>query len=67
MSPSMMKMWISFISMGLMFAAIFTIYISRYKIKQGFFKFTIALLAYIFMIVGGLMMVYVVFSGPTGA
>ncbi|MDQ0213704.1 small-conductance mechanosensitive channel [Oikeobacillus pervagus] len=65
MMSSMMKMWISFISMGLMFAAIFTIYLSRYKLKQGILKFVTALIAYICMIVGGLMMIYIVFSGPT--
>ncbi|MGG3739540.1 DUF2768 domain-containing protein [Aeribacillus pallidus] len=64
MSPAMMKMWISFAAMGAMFVSILAIYISRYKLK-GFFKWIVALLAYIFMISGGLMMLYVVLSGPT--
>ncbi len=62
---SMMKMWISFASMGFMFFAILTIYFSRYKIKQKFLRFITAFMAYILMIAGGLMMVYIVFSGPT--
>jgi Protein of unknown function (DUF2768) len=62
---SMMKMWISFASMGFMFFAILTIYFSRYKIKQKFLRFITAFMAYILMIAGGLMMIYIVLSGPT--
>jgi hypothetical protein len=62
---SMMKMWVSFASMGFMFLAIIMIYFSRYKIKQKFIRFITALMAYILMIAGGLMMIYIVFSGPT--
>ncbi|MGR3764842.1 MULTISPECIES: DUF2768 domain-containing protein [Bacillaceae] len=62
---SMMKMWISFASMGFMFLAILMIYFSRYKIKQKFIRFITAFMAYILMIAGGLMMIYIVFSGPT--
>ncbi|WRP05083.1 DUF2768 domain-containing protein [Rossellomorea aquimaris] len=65
MLDSMMKMWISFASMGFMFFAILTIYFSRYKIKQRFLRFITAFMAYIMMIAGGLMMIYIVFSGPT--
>ncbi|MCA1063194.1 DUF2768 domain-containing protein [Rossellomorea sp. AcN35-11] len=61
----MMKMWISFASMGFMFFAILTIYFSRYKLKQKFLRFITAFIAYIMMITGGLMMIYIVFSGPT--
>ncbi|TMU88321.1 DUF2768 domain-containing protein [Bacillus sp. BHET2] len=60
----MMKMWISFASMGFMFFAILAIYFSRYKIKQKFLRFITAFMAYILMIAGGLMMIYIVFSGP---
>jgi hypothetical protein len=62
---SMTKMWISFASMGFMFFAILMIYFSRYKIKQKFLRFITAFMAYILMIAGGLMMIYIVFSGPT--
>lgn len=62
---SMMKMWISFASMGFMLFAILTIYFSRYKIKQKFLRFITAFMAYILMIAGGLMMIYIVLSGPT--
>jgi uncharacterized membrane protein (DUF373 family) len=41
------------------------IYFSRYKIKQKFIRFITAFMAYILMIAGGLMMIYIVLSGPT--
>ncbi|WP_421379255.1 DUF2768 domain-containing protein [Bacillus salacetis] len=62
---SMMKMWVSFASMGFMILAILTIYLSRYKLKRGIFRFITALIAYVLMISGGLMMAYIVLSGPT--
>lgn len=64
MSPSLMKMWISLASMGFMFLAILLIYLSRYKLG-GVFKFVTALVAYILMIVSGIIIFLVVFSGPT--
>ncbi|KUP06584.1 hypothetical protein Q73_08210 [Bacillus coahuilensis m2-6] len=63
---SMMKMWISFASMGFMFVSILIIFLSRYKLNNKILKFTTALIAYLLMISGGLMMIYIVFSGPTG-
>ncbi|TDW04832.1 uncharacterized protein DUF2768 [Bacillus badius] len=60
----MMNMWISFIGMGLMILSVFAIYVSRYKLKNGFLKAISALIAYACMIIGGLIMVYIVFSGP---
>ncbi|KOP83254.1 DUF2768 domain-containing protein [Cytobacillus solani] len=64
MSPSLMKMWISLASMGFMFLAILLIYFSRFKLG-GVFKFVTALVAYILMIVSGIIIFLVVFSGPT--
>ncbi|SFA98403.1 MULTISPECIES: DUF2768 domain-containing protein [unclassified Bacillus (in: firmicutes)] len=65
MSPALFKMWISLAAMGMMFLAIITIYFSRYKLK-GFFRLITAFIAYAFMIVSGIIIVIVVFSGPTG-
>lgn len=61
MSPEMLKMWISFAGMGLMFLSILTIYLSRYKLK-GFLRFFTALIAYIFMVVSGLVIFIVLFT-----
>ena len=66
MSASMLKMWISFAGMGLMIVAIFSIYVSRYKINNGVIKGMTALFAYLCMVIGGLIVAYVVLSGPTG-
>lgn len=64
MSLSMLKMWISLASMGFMFLAIILIYLSRYKFK-GVFKALSGIVAYILMIVSGIMMIFVVLTGPT--
>ncbi|GLB58002.1 DUF2768 domain-containing protein [Cytobacillus sp. NCCP-133] len=67
MSPSLMKMWISLASMGFMFLSIILIYFSRYKLKAGIFKAITAVIAYVLMIVSGIIIVLVVFSGPTSS
>ncbi|MCC3358312.1 DUF2768 domain-containing protein [Bacillus sp. REN16] len=63
MTPGLLKMWISFAGMASMAIAIISIYFSRYKLK-GFLKGIVAALAYLFMILAGIIMVIVVFSGP---
>lgn len=63
-TPALQKMWISFIAMGFMAISIFSIYLSRYKLS-GFFKAFMAIFAYILMIIAGLIIFVVVFSGPT--
>ncbi|MCK1991328.1 DUF2768 domain-containing protein [Peribacillus muralis] len=64
MTPALQKMWISFIAMGFMAISIFLIYISRYKSK-GFWRGLSATIAYILMILAGLIIIIVVLSGPT--
>ncbi|MGM7721907.1 DUF2768 domain-containing protein [Metabacillus sp. Hm71] len=63
MSAALMKMWISFASMGFMFISILLIYLSRFKLK-GFLKIIITILAYLFMILAGIIILFVVLSGP---
>ncbi|MCJ8006684.1 DUF2768 domain-containing protein [Lederbergia wuyishanensis] len=65
MSPSMQKMWISIIGMFLLALAMFTIYISRYKMNNRILKIVTAISAWVFMIIGGLIMLFVVLTGPT--
>ncbi|KGX87972.1 DUF2768 domain-containing protein [Pontibacillus litoralis] len=65
MSLGMLKMYISFAGIIFMFLAAVLIYLSRYKMK-GFFAAITAVLAYIFLILGGIIIFYIVFSGPTG-
>ncbi|MFZ7945068.1 MULTISPECIES: DUF2768 domain-containing protein [Bacillaceae] len=61
MSPGMLKMWISIAGMALMFLAIITIYVSRYKLK-GVLRVITAIVAYLFLIVAGLTLL-IVFLG----
>ncbi|WLR43747.1 DUF2768 domain-containing protein [Bacillus carboniphilus] len=63
MSPGLLKMWISLIAMGLMFIAVFCVYLSRFKLK-GIFKAVITIIGYICLIVSGIIIFFVVFSGP---
>jgi hypothetical protein len=58
LSPAMVKMWISIAGMGLMFLAIVTIYLSRYKLK-GLLRIITAIIAYLFMIAAGLTLLIV--------
>ncbi|HEX6593454.1 MAG TPA: DUF2768 domain-containing protein [Bacillota bacterium] len=64
MSLSMLKMWISFAGMIFLFLAIGLIWLSRYKLK-GWLAGIITALAYISLVLGGLIILYIVFSGPT--
>ncbi len=61
----MLKMYISFAGMIFLFLAIGLILLSRYKLK-GILAVIVSILAYIFLISGGLIIFYIVFSGPTG-
>ncbi|WP_035504894.1 DUF2768 domain-containing protein [Halobacillus karajensis] len=64
MSESMLKMYISFGGMISLFLAVGLIYLSRYKLK-GFLSGMVAVFAYLFMIFGGIIILYIVLSGPT--
>lgn len=63
MTPGMLKMYISFFGIGFMFLSVVLIYLSRYKLK-GIFKMITAVIAYILMILAGIIIFFVVFSGP---
>ncbi|GAB4073568.1 hypothetical protein GCM10028778_10710 [Barrientosiimonas marina] len=64
MSESMLNMWISFIGMGLLIVAMGLILFSRYKLK-GVLAGIVSALAYIALIFGAIIIIYIVFSGPT--
>ncbi|WP_033828541.1 DUF2768 domain-containing protein [Bacillus andreraoultii] len=67
MSIALTKMWISFAAMGFMFLSIVLIYLSRYKLKQKFFRIVTAIFAYGLMIYAGIIIFLIVFSGPTSS
>jgi len=64
MSQSLMKMWISLAGMGFMFLSLGFIYFSRFKLK-GIFRFITAFIAYGLMFLSGIIILFVVLSGPT--
>lgn len=63
MNP-IMKMWVSFAGIGLLVIAVTFISLSRYKLK-GWISKIVALIAYISLIIAGLIIFYIVFSGPS--
>ncbi|WP_337189778.1 DUF2768 domain-containing protein [Bacillus dakarensis] len=60
-----MKMWISLGSMGFMFISIVLVYFSRFKLQNRVIKFIFSLLAFIFMVLAGIIIFFVVMTGPT--
>jgi len=65
MSPSMLKMWISFVGIIFLILAIGLIVLSRNKL-HGIIAGIIAFFAYLLFILGSIIIFYIVFSGPTG-
>jgi len=64
MSLSMLKMWISFAGIFFLLLALGLIWLGRNHLK-GWFAGIISILAYISLLAGGIIIVYIVFSGPT--
>nr|WP_067725444.1 DUF2768 domain-containing protein [Oceanobacillus damuensis] len=64
MSVSMLMMYISFVGMFLLILAIGLIVLSRNKLR-GWLAGIVTFLAYLCLITGGFIILYVVLSGPT--
>lgn len=64
MSISMLKMYISFVGMILLFLALGLIWLSRKKL-QGWLAGVVSLLAYLSLVSGALIILFIVFTGPT--
>ncbi|PFR31481.1 hypothetical protein COK19_03160 [Bacillus cereus] len=64
MSEGLIKMWFSLGTMGFMFIAVVFILLSRHKMKNKILKGITAMVAYTLMIISGLVIFLVVFSGP---
>ena len=64
MSEGLIKMWFSLGAMGFMFIAVVFILLSRHKMKNKILKGITAMVAYTLMIISGLGIFLVVFSGP---
>lgn len=65
MSAAEIKEIISFVGIGLLILAIAFIQLSRRKLT-GVLSVLVSIIAYICLIGGGLIVVFVVLSGPTG-
>ncbi|KMM38146.1 DUF2768 domain-containing protein [Guptibacillus hwajinpoensis] len=64
MSPALIKMWVALAALGLMFIAVMAIMLSRSKLK-GIISILVSTFAYLCMFVAGVLMLLVVFTGPT--
>ena len=64
MSISMLKMYISFVGMILLFLALGLIWLSRKKLK-GWLAGIVSLLAYLSLVSGAIIILFIVFTGPT--
>ncbi|WP_197046604.1 DUF2768 domain-containing protein [Oceanobacillus salinisoli] len=64
MSISMLKMYISFAGMIFLFLAMGLILLSRYKLN-GWLAKTVSLIAYICLVLGSFIIIYIVITGPT--
>jgi len=65
MSAAEIKEIISFVGIGLLILAIVFIQLSRRKLT-GVFSVIVSIIAYICLIIGGLIVLFIVLSGPTG-
>lgn len=59
----MMKMWISFVGMALMFVSVIGALIAREKLS-GFWRFLVLVISFISMVISGIIVFLIVFSGP---
>ena len=64
MTPALMKMWISFVAMGFMFISVVTVYFTRFKIKNNVIKGILNVIAFLLIVFAGIIIFFVVFSGP---
>lgn len=60
----MLRMYVSFGGMALLLVASALILLGRIKLK-GILKAVVTIIAYIFFLVGALIILFIVFSGPT--
>jgi len=65
MTPALQKMWVSFGAMFFMIVSLFAIYFSRFKLQNKFLKIVSAIIAYVLMILSGIIIFLIVASGPT--
>ncbi|WP_088069218.1 DUF2768 domain-containing protein [Gottfriedia luciferensis] len=65
MSTSHINELISFVGIGLMLLSLFLIFLSRHKIKIKFLRMITAFIAYMSLIISGILITYIVLSWPS--
>lgn len=65
MSLSMLKMWISFAGIFFLLLAWGLIWLGR-NVLKGWLGGIVSILAYLSLLLGAIIILYIVFSGPTG-
>lgn len=63
MSDGMLKMYISFVAMILMFVSVIGALVAREKLA-GFWRFLVLSISFICLVVSGIIVFFIVFSGP---
>ncbi|RPF55761.1 DUF2768 domain-containing protein [Aquisalibacillus elongatus] len=64
MSEPLLRMYISFAGMGALVISAVLIMLARHKLN-GFFRILVSIIAYALLIIGGFIIFFIVFSGPT--
>lgn len=63
-SVALSKMWVSFAGIILLIVSVGLILLSRHVLK-GILKAIVSVLAYLSFLLGGIIIIYIVLSGPT--
>ncbi|WLR53107.1 DUF2768 domain-containing protein [Bacillus tianshenii] len=64
MSTALMKMYVSFAGIIFMFVSVALIMFSRSKLKPGILRIVLSFIAWVLMILAGIIIFFIVFSGP---
>lgn len=64
MTDGLMKMWISFVGMGFMIISVLLVYFTRFKLKNRVVKGILNTISFILILLAGIIIFFVVFSGP---
>lgn len=59
----LLKMWVSFIAIGLMFVSVVITVLTKEKLT-GFLRYTLLTLSFICIVVSGFIVMIITFSGP---
>ncbi|RSK27442.1 DUF2768 domain-containing protein [Bacillus sp. HMF5848] len=64
MSPGLIKMWFSLAGLGFMFISVFFVYLAQFKLKNRILQFILNFVSLVLILLSGLIIFFIVFSGP---